>query len=66
MTTFELTDQECKAFILLAKAKAWDIRGGSVTIHFDSSGTPAKIETRTITLSTPVDSGVDKQPIVSY
>lgn len=37
--TLELTDQQAKVFLLLSQAHAWDIKDGSVEIHF-SGGLP--------------------------
>lgn len=58
MINVELTDEQALAFRLLSMSGAWDIKSGSVTLHFDSQGKPVQAETRVIVkLSTPHDSG---------
>lgn len=42
----ELTDKEALVYKLLSQAKAWDIKSGSVELHFDSQGRPVLAETK--------------------
>lgn len=45
MISIELSDQECLIFRLLAEARALDdMKGGSLTIHFDYEGNPRHID----------------------
>lgn len=55
----ELTEQEAAAFRLLSQARAWDLRKGSVTLHFDQQGNPTSAETRTFTVIGVINSGKD-------
>lgn len=49
--TVELSDVEALAFRLLAESKAWDLRKGSATIHFNQEGVPTAVEIRSFTFS---------------
>jgi len=40
----EENERQALAFRLLNEAQAWDIKGGSITLHFDVNGIPLKIE----------------------
>jgi len=49
LTTIELTEEEAKMFImmqLLRSLGVFDIKSGSVTIHFDKEGKIGGVETR--------------------
>lgn len=68
MITIELTEQQAMAFRLLSMAQAWDLKNGSVTLHFDSQGTPVQAETRSVVynrLSTPPDKNNGQTIIVA-
>ena len=54
--SIELDDQQALAFRLLAQAGAWDLRKGSVTIHFDKEGNPTTAEVRSFTYSEVIHS----------
>ncbi len=57
MTRMDVTDQQVRYFLLLAKAGAWDIKSGSIEIHIDANGNPVKAQTRQfVELSTPIPS----------
>lgn len=44
MTTIDLTEIQARAFLLLSKANAWDIKSGSVEIRFDEFGQPVSVK----------------------
>lgn len=44
MTTVELDDRQCKVFLLLSEAGAWDMRGGSLEIRFRDDGEPDSVK----------------------
>ena len=53
--TLTLTKEQAIAFRLLAQAGAWDLRKGSVTLHFNENGVPTSAETRIFTvIPTPI------------
>jgi hypothetical protein len=52
MTNVGMTDQQAELFLLLTRARAWDLRGESIEIYFDWDGNPKKARTSTWTLST--------------
>lgn len=64
MTTAVFLDKKQAAlFILLSKANAFDIRGGSFEVFVDSDGTPSKVKTTQYhSLSTPIP--IDIQVVV--
>lgn len=66
MIPVELTTNQAYLFRLLAQAHAWDVKSGSVTIHFDHMGKPLKVEKReTYGLSTgSVQVEVDESTVV--
>jgi len=41
--------RQAKAFKLLTMARAWHLRKGSATIHFDAQGEPTTVEVRSFT-----------------
>ena len=45
----ELSDQQALFFRLVSQAKGWDIKSGSIEIHFDSQGKPTLAETKQTT-----------------
>ena len=47
--TIELTEQQAVFFRLVSQAKGWDIKSGSIEIHFDSQGKPVLAETKQTT-----------------
>lgn len=54
--TLELTELQALFFRLVSQAKGWDIKSGSIEVHFDSQGRPVLAETHvTVKLSTAND-----------
>lgn len=48
MIPIELTNQQALAFRLLSMADAWDLKNGSITLHFDGQGMPVQAEIRKV------------------